>query len=713
MLNIPELIAQELGLRPGQVMAVIDLLDEGATIPFISRYRKEATGAMDEVAVRDVENLNNYYVELQKRKDYIISVIEAAGALSPDLREKIENLTDSTELEDLYLPFKPKRRTRATVAIENGLEPLARIIMAQNNAEPEKSARRFVSDKVATVDDAIAGALDIIAAWINENPRARSRIRNLVMRSGRLCAVAVKGKAQSDKSENFRNYNNFSRPIKYVESHQYLAICRGEALGALRVSISVDSDEAMRILEKTVVSPKATPASAGLIKTAAADSYRRLLRPSIDTEVMTVFKEKADKEAIALFADNLRQLLLAPPLSKARVLGVDPGFRTGCKLVCLDENGNLLHHDVIYPCPPRSERVTSARTVNRLVEKYNIDAVAIGNGTASRETEQFFRNLHYGRDMKIAVVSESGASIYSASEIARKEFPDQDVTVRGAVSIARRLLDPLAELVKIDPKSIGVGQYQHDVDQTALKDSLDFTVSSCVNLVGVNVNTASEQLLSYVSGIGPKLASNIVSYRAANGSFTSRSELRNVPRMGDVAFQQSAGFLRIPGAHSPLDNTAVHPESYHIVEQMAADLAVRIPDLVANNELLDSIDLNRYVTDSVGLPTLTDIVDELRRPGRDPRQEVETVEFDPNITSIDDLEPGMVLNGVVSNITAFGAFVDIGVHEDGLVHVSQFPVVAETNARAKLKIQQHVRVMVIDVDYERGRISLSMKNVGQ
>lgn len=710
MLNIPDLIAQELNLRPGQVQAVIDLLEQGATVPFISRYRKEATGAMDEVAVREVETLNKYYLDLQKRKEYIISVIETAGALTPELQEKIENIIDSSELEDLYLPYKPKRRTRATVAIENGLEPLARIIMAQNNANPDKAAQRFVTDKVKTVEDAIAGALDIIAAWVNENPKVRSRVRNLVSRTGRLCSRASGSKEKSGErnAENFRNYYKFSRPLKYVESHQYLAICRGEDCGALKVNIEVDNDEAIRQIEKIVLSPKAQPRSAELVKEAVADSYKRLLRPSIDTEVMALYKEKADKEAIALFADNLRQLLLAPPLGKARVMGVDPGFRTGCKLVFLDENGSLLHHDVIYPCPPKSERVTSARVVNNLVSKYNIDAIAIGNGTASRETEQFLRNLHYGREMKIMVVSESGASIYSASETARKEFPNHDVTVRGAVSIGRRLLDPLAELVKIDPKSIGVGQYQHDVDQNALKDSLDFTVSSCVNLVGVNVNTASEHLLAYVSGIGPKLASNIIEYRTAHGSFSSREQLKAVPRLGEVAFQQCAGFLRIPESETPLDNTAVHPESYAIVSLMARDLEVEVTELVANSDLIDKIDISRYVTDTVGAPTLTDIIDELRRPGRDPRSEIEILEFDPNISTIDDLEPGMVLNGAVTNITAFGAFVDIGVHDNGLIHTSQFP---KDRGIKTLKIGQHLRVKVLDVDYERGRISLTLKDV--
>lgn len=710
MLNIPDLISQELNLRPGQVQAVIDLLEQGATVPFISRYRKEATGALDEVSVREIETLNKYYIDLQKRKDYILSVIENAGALSPELKEKIESIVDSAELEDLYLPYKPKRRTRATIAIENGLEPLAKIIMAQNNADPLKSAQRFINDKVETAQDAVDGALDIIASWINENPRVRSRIRNLVIRTGRLCSCPSNSKSNDniDRSENYRNYYKFSRPIKYVESHQFLAICRGADRGALRVSIEVNDDEAIRMIEKTVISPKAQAKSTDLIKCAVADSYKRLLRPSIDTEVMAFYKEKADKEAIALFADNLRQLLLAPPLGKARVMGVDPGFRTGCKLVFLDETGALLHHDVIFPCPPKSERVTSARLVNNLVNRFNIDAIAIGNGTASRETEQFLRNLHYGREMKIMVVSESGASIYSASETARKEFPNQDVTVRGAVSIGRRLLDPLAELVKIEPKSIGVGQYQHDVDQNALKDSLDFTVASCVNLVGVNVNTASEHLLSYVSGIGPKLAANIVEYRNQHGSFSTRDQLHQVPRLGDVAFQQCAGFLRIPGSDSPLDNTAVHPESYIIVNRMAEELGVTVSDLVSNNSLIDKIDISRYTSDSVGELTLNDIIDELRRPGRDPRSEVEIMEFDPNISTIDDLEAGMTLNGIITNITAFGAFVDIGVHDNGLVHTSQLP---KDYGLKNLKIGQHIRVRVMDVDYERGRISLTMKDI--
>lgn len=709
MLNIADLIAQDLQLRPGQVQTVIDLLSEGATVPFISRYRKEVTGAMDEVAVREIETLNKYYLELEKRKQYIISVIEAAGALTPELREKIEKLVDASELEDIYLPYRPKKRTRATVAIEHGLEPLAKIIMAQNNRYPEKAAERFINEDIPSVDEAIAGALDIIAAWINENPKVRSRIRNFTYRTGRLCArPAGKNKLKSnDKSDNFLNYHNFSRPLKHVESHQYLAICRGKALGVLNTNISVDVDEAIEIIEKIILSHNSTPKSVELIKKAIADSYKRLLSQSIESELMALHKEKSDKEAIRLFSNNLRQLLLAPPLGKARVLGVDPGFRTGCKIVCLDENGTLLHHDVIYPCPPKSERVTSARLINKLVATYDIDAIAIGNGTASRETEQFFRALHYGRDVKIFVVNESGASIYSASDLARKEFPNHDVTVRGAVSIGRRLLDPLAELVKIDPKSIGVGQYQHDVDQSALKDSLDFTVSSCVNLVGVNVNTASEQLLSYVSGIGPKLASNIIKYRDANGSFLTRNDIKNVPRMGDVAFQQSAGFLRIPESKTPLDNTAVHPESYHIVEAMASDLNVSVTDLQANSELIERIDIKKYINDRVGEPTLLDIIDELRRPGRDPRAEVKTLDFDPNITTIDDIEPGMILNGIITNITAFGAFVDLGIHDNGLLHTSKM---SKENGLSTLKIGQFVKVRVIDVDYERCRISLSTKD---
>lgn len=712
MINIAELIARELDLRSAQVQAVIDLLNDGATVPFISRYRKEATGAMDEVAVRNIEVLNKYYVDLEKRKEYILGVIEAAGALTEELRERINATVDASDLEDIYLPYRPKRRTRATVAIENGLEPLAKIIMAQNNATPERSADRFVNDKVPSHDDAISGALDIIAAWINENPKVRSRLRNFVSRTARLTARIASSKEanNADKSDNFRNYNNFSRPLKYVESHQFLAIARGENCGALRVALSVNNDEALGIIEKIIVSPKSTQASAQLVKIAIADSYKRLLRPSIDTEVMAAAKVKADKEAISLFADNLRQLLLAPPFGKARVMGVDPGYRTGCKVVCLDENGTLLHHDVIFPCPPKSERVTSARVINRLVDKYSINAIAIGNGTASRETEQFFRNLHYGSDVSIVVVSESGASVYSASDIARKEFPDQDVTVRGAVSIARRLLDPLAELVKIDPKSIGVGQYQHDVDQSALKDSLDYTVSSCVNLVGVNLNTASEHLLAYVSGIGPKLASNIISYRASHGSFTSRKQLHDVPRLGDVAFQQCAGFLRIPDGESPLDNTAVHPESYGIALSMARDLGVEIAELASNAQLIDSIDIKKYITEQVGEPTLLDILDELRRPGRDPRSEVSIMEFDPNITTIDDIEEGQELPGIITNITAFGAFVDIGIHDNGLVHTSQMP---DGQKPMSLKIGTHVRVRVIGVDYERSRISLTMKGIKQ
>lgn len=706
MLNIPGEIAKQLGLNQHNVESTISLLDEGCTVPFISRYRKECTGSLNEVEIREIELLYHQLQELEKRKQYILDTIEKAGALTDDLRGKIELTTDANTLEDLYMPYKPKRRTRATIARERGLEPLAKIIMAQNARNPQQAALRFTNDQVATADDALAGACDIIAEWVNEHQKARSWVRNKMQRTAMISSRFVKGK--EDEADNYRNYSDFSRPMHRCSSHQYLALRRGEREGLLKVSVSINDDEAIDHLANYFVRKGANPECAQLVKDAVADSYKRLMLPSIENEVAALWKQAADQEAIKLFADNLRQLLMAPPLGRKRVMGIDPGFRTGCKIVCLDEQGNLLCHDVIFP---QRERVSSSLKIAKLVDDYQIDAIALGNGTASRETEQFLRVVHFPRSVQILVVSESGASIYSASDLAREEFPDHDVTVRGAVSIGRRLIDPLAELVKIDPKSIGVGQYQHDVDQGDLKDSLDFTVASCVNSVGVNLNTASVQLLSYISGIGPALASNIVAYRAQNGNFSSRRQLLKVPRMGDKAFQLSAGFLRIPHADSPLDNTAVHPESYDIVARMAADLGVDIEHLVSNKEMIDKIELTRYVTDAIGLPTLTDIIDELKQPGRDPRTELEAFEFDPAVTSIEDVKPGMELNGIVNNITAFGAFVDIGVHESGLVHVSQMGDTYVKDPTKVVKINQHVRVRVLDVDLRRRRISLSMKNL--
>lgn len=709
MIDIPALIAQALSLPKRSVASAINLLEEGATIPFISRYRKEATGSLNEVALRDIETLNDFYIELEKRKAYILDTIEAAGALTPELRAQIEDCTDASTLEDMYMPYKPKRRTRATVAREQGLEPLAKIIMAQTCADPQAAAGRYVNGTVTDADTAIKGAKDIIAEWVSENARGRAGIRDNMTRRGVISAKIVKAKAA--EAANYRNYDNFSKPIRHCSSHQYLALRRGEREGLLRVSIDIKDDDALAYLERIFIRRNAQKAPADIIRDAIADSYKRLMLPSIENEVSAVYKKKADDEAIALFADNLRQLLLSPPLGHKRVMGIDPGYRTGCKIVCLDEQGNLLHNDVIYPVPPRNERVTSARRISNLIEAYKIDAIALGNGTASRETEQFLKVVHFPREVQVVVVSESGASVYSASDVAREEFPDKDVTVRGAVSIGRRLIDPLAELVKIDPKSIGVGQYQHDVNQDSLKDSLDYTVMSCVNTVGVNVNTASRQLLSYISGIGPQLAGNIVDFRSREGDFSSRKDLMKVPRMGEKSFQQAAGFLRIPGGDNPLDNTAVHPESYSIVARMAADLGVCLEELIANKSLIEKIDLMRYVTDTVGLPTLTDIIEELKRPGRDPRSEIQELEFDPSVTTIEDVKPGMELKGIVNNITAFGAFVDIGIKESGLVHISQLADRRVSSPSEVVKLHQHVTVRVLDVDLERRRIALTMKGL--
>ncbi|MCC8117709.1 MAG: RNA-binding transcriptional accessory protein [Bacteroidales bacterium] len=705
MIDIPGEIARRLGLNQRNVESVLSLLDEGCTIPFISRYRKECTGSLNEVDIRDIETQYQQLQTFQKRQAYVLETIEKSGALTDELRDKIESCTDAAVLEDLYLPYKPKRRTRATVARELGLEPLAKIIMAQNSRNIEAAAQKYVTDKVENVEAAISGACDIIAEWVSEHPKARSWVRKEVLKRGIIKSKFVKGK--EEEAQNYLNYENFSRPMSKCPSHQYLALKRGEREGLLKLSVNINDEDMLRSIDTIFVRKEATHDSADTVRRAVEDSYNRLTFPSIENEASSIWKERADEEAIKMFADNLRQLLMEAPLGHKNVMAIDPGFRTGCKVVCLDAQGNLKYNTVIYP---QRERVSSALKVAKLVDDYAIEAIALGNGTASRETEQFLRVIHYPHDVKIFVVSESGASVYSASDLAREEFPDYDVTVRGAVSIGRRLIDPLAELVKIDPKSIGVGQYQHDVDQGALKDSLDYTVMSCVNQVGVNVNTASVQLLSYISGIGPALATNIVAYRAENGDFTSRKQLMKVPRMGAKAFEQSAGFLRIPNAKQPLDNTAVHPESYPIVEKMAADLGVKMQDLLSNKDLIAQIDIKKYVTDTVGLPTLTDIIEELKRPGRDPREtDEEEFSFDPNITDIEDVKPGMVLNGIVDNITAFGAFIDIGVHESGLVHISQMADKRVNNPHDVVKLKQRVKVRVLDVDLRRRRISLSMK----
>ena len=709
--NIITIISEELNLSIKQVAATIRLLDDGATIPFISRYRKEATGSLDEVAIRNIQLRNQELQDIIKRKEYILETIEAQGKLTLELKERINTTLDAAVLEDIYLPYKPKRRTRAAIARERGLEPLAKIIMAQTSSDIERQASRFLSDGVNSVDDAIFGALDIIAEWVSENENVRSLVRTRYIKSAIISSSVVKGK--EDEAQNYKNYFDFSEPLKYCSSHRYLAMRRGETDGLLRVSVSIDDDEMLERLERFFVKSVATSQVAEYIRQAVKDGYKRLIKPSIETEVSALIKEKSDTTAIAMFADNVRQLLFAPPLGHKRVMGIDPGYRTGCKVVCLDAQGNLLHNDVIYPCAPTNDYKGAARKISYLVEAYKIDAIAVGNGTAGRETEKFLSSLRYPHKVQVFVVNENGASIYSASKIAREEFPDKDVTVRGAVSIGRRLIDPLAELVKIDPKSIGVGQYQHDVDQAKLKDALDYTVSSCVNLVGVNVNTASRQLLAYVSGIGPQLAGNIVEYRAEHGDFESRKALKDVPRMGDKAFQQCAGFLRIPNAENILDNTAVHPESYSIVERIAKDNKCSVEEIVNNKELLHSIDLNRYVSNEIGLPTLTDIVSELDKPGRDPRSRVEIMEFDERVKSINDLSEGMVLNGIVNNITAFGAFVDIGIKENGLVHISQLCDHFVSSPSEILKVHQHVKVKVIEIDHSRNRIALTMKGVEQ
>ena len=704
-------ITAELGtyLRK-HVAACLRLLDEGATVPFISRYRKEATGGMDEVTVHAIQTRHQELTELDKRKEYIMDVIRERDLLTPELQERITETLDPVVLEDIYLPYKPKRNTRAQAARNIGLEPLARMIMAQNSSDIEGQARKFAKD-AGSISQAIAGAADIIAEWVSESEKARNLVRSRYQRSATIRSKVVPGK--EDEGRNYQNYFDFSEPLRLCNSHRYLAIRRGEEEGVLKVAITIDDDEMIDRLSRMFVKSTATPESAAVVKTAVKDGYRRLMRPSIENEIASATKEKSDDGAIQMFADNVRQLLMSAPLGRKRVLAIDPGFRTGCKLVILDEQGNLLQHDVIYPTPPANDFVGSADAICFYVDRYRIDAIAIGNGTAGRETERFIRDVMLSRKVQIFMVNENGASIYSASEVAREEFPNEDVTVRGAVSIGRRLLDPLAELVKIDPKSIGVGQYQHAVNQAKLKEALDYVVESCVNSVGVNINTASKQLLSYVSGIGPALAANIVKYRAENGDFTTRTQLLDVPRMGEKAFQQCAGFLRIPGSKNPLDNTAVHPERYALVEQIAADAKADIGRLTRDRNLLHSIELDKYVTKEVGLPTLTDIILELEKPGRDPRETAEEVPYDDAVRKIDDLHIGQELTGKVNNITAFGVFVDLGMKENGLIHISQLSERFISSPADVVSIGQNVRVRVMDIDIPRGRIALTMKGVNQ
>ena len=703
------IIAKALNLNERNVEKTLELLNQGCTIPFIARYRKESTGGLDEVQIGNISDWNDRLCEMSKRKETICKTIEELGKMTQELKTRIDNCWNATELEDIYLPYKPKRRTRAQVAREQGLEPLANILMLQRERDPQSAAKRFVNgDSVTSVEQALQGAKDIIAENISENELTRQRLRNTFQREALISSKVVKAKADDEGASKFRDYFDFSEPLRRCSGNRLLAMRRGESEGFLRVKISVDDEQAIYRIKRQYI--HGFGPCGKLLEEAVEDSYKRLLSPSIETEIAAASKQKADEEAIDVFAGNLRQLLLAAPLGQKRVMGVDPGIRTGCKVVCLDAQGNLLYHDVVYPFQPKGTRMQAMIKFRDIVEKFEIEAIAVGNGTASRETSDILKEAHYYKEgIGVYVVSEDGASIYSASKIARDEFPDEDVTVRGAVSIGRRLMDPLAELVKIDPKSIGVGQYQHDVDQSKLKKSLDTTVESCVNMVGVNLNTASQHLLTYVSGLGPALAKNIVDYRRENGAFASRSQLKKVPRLGANAYQQCAGFLRIPGAKNPLDNSAVHPESYHIVEQMAKDCGCTVAELISDKQRQKEIDLNKYVTEDIGMPTLTDIMHELEKPGRDPRAEIEEFEFASDVKEMEDLVVGMELPGIVTNITKFGVFVDIGVHQDGLVHISQLADHFVRSADEVVHLQQHVKVRVTDVDLQRRRISLSMR----
>ena len=695
-------IAEKIGVRDWQVENCAKLFEEGATIPFVSRYRKERTGGLDEVAVAEVRHWTDVYAELEKRKSTILETIDQAGGLTPELRRKIENSVESREVEDLYLPFKPKRRTRATAAKEAGLEPLADKMYNVSLADPVPEARKFVGDKVPSVEDALAGARDIIAERLSETASVRETLRQ-IFKTRRIVTKATK-KATGPEAMKYKSYFDYSESLERIAPHRLLAILRAEDEGFINVKIDADPERCGKKIYYDFCQERRYPAQplAEQIHMAFDDAFKRLLEPSISNEVLKEAKEKADVESIRIFGENLRQLLLK------RVMAIDPGFRTGCKVVCLDEQGNLLHNEAIFPHPPASEKIKSIQAVSAMIQKYGVEVIAIGNGTAGRETEEFIKRVPMPKEVRVFSVSEDGASIYSASEVARAEFPDYDVTVRGAVSIGRRLMDPLAELVKIDPKSLGVGQYQHDVDQTLLKETLDNTVESCVNNVGVNLNTASSYLLSYVSGIGPALAENIVEYRSEHGAYKSRKELLKVKRLGDKAFEQCAGFLRIRGAANPLDNSAVHPEAYHIVDRMARDLSVSAHELVGNAELCSKIDASRYVEGDFGLPTINDIIAELRKPGLDPRESAQEFEFAHDIKTIEDLKTGMELPGIVTNITAFGAFVDIGIKQNGLIHASQMGVKGMADPSKILKLHQHVKVTVLSVDLDRGRVGLRL-----
>jgi uncharacterized protein len=703
-------IAEKLSFSLKQVNNIFDLQAEGATIPFMARYRKEATGNMDEVQINDVVEQIKYFTELDKRKETVLKTIEGLGKLTPELKGRIDNCYDATELEDIYLPYKPKRKTRATTAIEKGLEPLAKLLFEQGTGDPGEAAGAFINEQVKDTKEALQGARDIIAEWIAENEQARNKVRQLFTRDAVVTAKVIASKKDEEEAQKYRDYFEFSGSLADSPGHRILAIRRGEKEGYLIMDLNIDKTSAVDELDRIFV--KNGSAAGGEVKKAVEDSFDRLLKPSIENEFRLISKNKADEEAIQVFAENLRQLLLASPLGSKRVLALDPGFRTGCKVVCLDAQGNFLHNSTIYPHPPQHETEKSIAELRRLVDKYEIEAIGVGNGTAGRETEQLVRGIDFGKHVSIFMVNESGASIYSASEVAREEFPDQDVTVRGAVSIGRRLLDPLSELVKIDPKSIGVGQYQHDVNQTKLKEELDRIVESCVNHVGVDLNTASKHLLTYVSGLSATLARNIVEYRARNGAFASREELKKVSLMGPKTFEQCAGFLRIPDAANPLDNSAVHPETYPIVTAMAADLQCSVADLIKQPELRKKVVRKKYITETVGEFTIDDILKELEKPGRDPRAPIEEFRFEETIKTMEDLKQGMTVPGIVTNITNFGVFVDIGVKQDGLVHISQLSNTYVSDPNSVVKLQQKVMVTVLEVDVARKRISLSMKTAG-
>ncbi|WP_311561224.1 Tex family protein [Prevotella bivia] len=708
-------IAHILGLNEKKVDATIALLEEGCTIPFISRYRKEKTGNLDEVAITSINELVSSMRELDKRKETIIKTISEQNKLTPELEQKILSCCISTELEDIYLPYKPKRRTRAQIAREQGLDPLASLLLLQREQKPKEAAKRFLKGDITTIEQAINGAKDIIAETISENQDARNVVREVFKREAIISSKVIKKMEATEEAQKFSDYFDFSEPLRRCNSHRLLAMRRGEAAGILRVGISIDGEQCNYKVGRIYLQGK-NPCS-GYLSEAIEDALKRLIIPSIENEFAASSKAQADDEAIKVFAENLRQLLLSAPLGQKRVLALDPGFANGCKMACLDAQGNLLYHEIIFPHPPHKKYIEAVNAVQQMISKYAIQAIAIGNGTASRESKDFItdtlKQCKLENTVQVFIVSEDGASIYSASTTAREEFPHEDVTTRGAVSIGRRLIDPLAELVKIDPKSIGVGQYQHDVDQSKLKKSLDQTVESCVNLIGVNLNTASKHLLTYVSGLGTSLAQNIVDYRAENGAFTSRAQLKKVPRLGNVAYQQCAGFLKVTNAKNPLDNSTVHPESYYIVEQMAKDKGCKVADLIGNKELLKTIVLQQYITSEVGLPTLTDIIKELEKPGVDPREQLEEFEFDAHVHTIDDLIVGMELPGIVTNITNFGAFVDLGVHQDGLIHISQLADKFVSDPNSVVHLQQHVRVKIIEVDLSRKRIGLSMKHIKQ